>query len=316
MSQTLLVEDLHKRFGSGRRLVWANDGITMSVNAGEVVGLLGHNGAGKTTLVNQIVGLYRPYSGRIAVDGVDVVADPAAARRLVSVQAQENVPITGISPRKAVELVGRIRGGRRAAMRPRAKGLIDALDMGEWADRPAEKVSGGVARLSAFAMAVARPGALVVLDEPTNDVDPVRRQLLWDEVRRVADDGAAVLLVTHNVREAERAVDRLVILDRGRVIARGAPDDLIAARPHPVVLELTAPPGTVLSPPPGLAVERSEGARTVVGVPAEQSTEAIAWASRLREDGVIERYSLEPVSLEEVYVGLAADGSGREARPS
>jgi len=204
MSQTLLVEDLHKRFGSGRRLVWANDGITMSVNAGEVVGLLGHNGAGKTTLVNQIVGLYRPYSGRIAVDGVDVVADPAAARRLVSVQAQENVPITGISPRKAVELVGRIRGGRRSAMRQRAKGLIDALDMGEWADRPAEKVSGGVARLSAFAMAVARPGALVVLDEPTNDVDPVRRQLLWDEVRRVADDGAAVLLVTHNVREAER----------------------------------------------------------------------------------------------------------------
>ena len=117
--------------------------------------------------------------------------------------------------------------------------------------------------------------SLVILDEPTNDVDPVRRRLLWDQIRALADDGAAVLLVTHNVREAERAVDRLVILDRGRVIARGAPDDLIAARPHPVVLELTAPPGTVLSPPPGLAVERSEGARTVVGVPAEQSTEAI-----------------------------------------
>lgn len=228
MSQTLLVEDLHKRFGSGRRLVWANDGITMSVNAGEVVGLLGHNGAGKTTLVNQIVGLYRPYSGRIAVDGVDVVADPAAARRLVSVQAQENVPITGISPRKAVELVGRIRGGRRSAMRERAKGLIDALDMGEWADRPAEKVSGGVARLSAFAMAVARPGALVVLDEPTNDVDPVRRQLLWDEVRRVADDGAAVLLVTHNVREAERAVDSLVLLDHGKILTKGTTASVVS----------------------------------------------------------------------------------------
>ena len=137
----------------------------------------------------------------------------------------------------------------------------------------------------------------------------MRRRLLWDQIRALADDGAAVLLVTHNVREAERAVDRLVILDRGRVIARGAPDDLIAARPHPVVLELTAPPGTVLSPPPGLAVERSEGARTVVGVPAEQSTEAIAWASRLREDGVVERYSLEPVSLEDVYVDLTAHGS-------
>ena len=153
------------------------------------------------------------------------------------------------------------------------------------------------------------PGRLVILDEPTNDVDPVRRRLLWDQIRALADDGAAVLLVTHNVREAERAVDRLVILERGRVIARGAPGDLIASRPHPVVLELTAPPGTVLSPPPGLAVERSEGARTVVGVPAEQSTEAIAWASRLREDGVVERYSLEPVSLEDVYVDLTAHGS-------
>jgi len=194
-------------------------------------------------------------------------------------------------------------------VRRRAEQLIDALDIGQWARTPAQKISGGIARLTAFAMCAVVPGRLVILDEPTNDVDPVRRRLLWDQIRALADDGAAVLLVTHNVREAERAVDRLVILDRGRVIARGAPDDLIAARPHPVVLELTAPPGTVLSPPPGLAVERSEGARTVVGVPAEQSTEAIAWASRLREDGVVERYSLEPVSLEDVYVDLTAHGS-------
>lgn len=316
MEKVLAVHGLHKRFGSGSRLVRANDGITMDVKAGEVVGVLGHNGAGKTTLVNQVVGLYRPHSGSIAVGGVDVVAEPELARRLVSVQAQANVPITGISPRKAIELTGRIRGGRRRAMRARASELIDVLDMGEWADKLAEKVSGGVARLAAFAMAVAQPGALVVLDEPTNDVDPVRRRLLWDQIRVLADDGAAVLLVTHNVREAERAVDRLVILERGRVIARGAPDDLVASRPYPIVLELTARPGTALDPPPGLSVERSERTRTVLGVPADRATDAIAWASRLREDGVIERYSLEPVSLEEVYVGLAADGSGREARPS
>ena len=160
------------------------------------------------------------------------------------------------------------------------------------------------------------PGRLIILDEPTNDVDPVRRRLLWDQIRALADDGAAVLLVTHNVREAERAVDRLVILERGRVIARGTPDDLVASRPHPIVLELVARPGTVLSPPPGLSAERSEGARTVVGVPADRATDAIAWASRLREDGVIERYSLEPVSLEDVYVELTSDGSDREARPS
>ena len=286
MSQTLLVEDLHKRFGSGRRLVWANDGITMSVNAGEVVGLLGHNGAGKTTLVNQIVGLYRPYSGRIAVDGVDVVADPAAARRLVSVQAQENVPITGISPRKAVELVGRIRGGRRSAMRQRAKGLIDALDMGEWADRPAEKVSGGVARLSAFAMAVARPGALVVLDEPTNDVDPVRRQLLWDEVRRVADDGAAVLLVTHNVREAERAVDSLVLLDHGKILTKGTTASVVSEFGGGFRLDVDVARGAVPAFPDGWGVHRHDAAHWSVSVPEGGGVEAAEWATHARAAGL------------------------------
>ena len=168
MEEVLAVQDLHKRFGSGSRLVRANDGITMDVKAGEVVGVLGHNGAGKTTLVNQIVGLYKPHSGSITVGGVDVVAEPELARRLVSVQAQANVPITGISPRKAIELTGRIRGGRRRAMRARASELIDVLDMGEWADKLAEKVSGGVARLTAFAMAVAQPGDLVV--RPTTSI--------------------------------------------------------------------------------------------------------------------------------------------------
>ena len=303
MSQTLLVEDLHKRFGSGRRLVWANDGITMSVNAGEVVGLLGHNGAGKTTLVNQIVGLYRPYSGRIAVDGVDVVADPAAARRLVSVQAQENVPITGISPRKAVELVGRIRGGRRSAMRQRAKGLIDALDMGEWADRPAEKVSGGVAR----------PGALVVLDEPTNDVDPVRRQLLWDEVRRVADDGAAVLLVTHNVREAERAVDSLVLLDHGKILTKGTTASVVSEFGGGFRLDVDVARGAVPAFPDGWGVHRHDAAHWSVSVPEGGGVEAAEWATHARAAGQIVRYELGPVSLEEVYVALTTEADETRA---
>ena len=316
MADVLAIEDLHKHFGSGPHTVRANAGVTMRVGAGEVVGLLGHNGAGKTTLVNQVVGLLCPTSGSIRLDGVDAVANPALARRLTNVQAQANVPITGLTPLMAIDLVGRMRGGRPRQTRRRAEELIEALDLGEWARTPAQKISGGVARLTAFAMCAVVPGRLVILDEPTNDVDPVRRRLLWDQIRVLADDGAAVLLVTHNVREAERAVDRLVILERGRVIARGAPDDLVASRPYPIVLELTARPGTALDPPPGLSVERSERTRTVLGVPADRATDAIAWASRLREDGVIERYSLEPVSLEEVYVGLAADGSGREARPS
>ena len=231
----------------------------------------------------------------------------------MSVQAQENVPITGISPRKAVELVGRIRGGRRSAMRQRAKGLIDALDMGEWADRPAEKVSGGVARLSAFAMAVARPGALVVLDEPTNDVDPVRRQLLWDEVRRVADDGAAVLLVTHNVREAERAVDSLVLLDHGKILTKGTTASVVSEFGGGFRLDVDVARGAVPAFPDGWGVHRHDAAHWSVSVPEGGGVEAAEWATHARAAGQIVRYELGPVSLEEVYVALTTEADETRA---
>ncbi|GAB2474660.1 ABC transporter ATP-binding protein [Xylanimonas ulmi] len=227
----LTVQDLRKRYGSGTRAVQANDGVDLTARAGQVVCLLGHNGAGKSTLVNQVVGIAAPDAGTIRLAGVDAVAHPAQARALASVQAQANVPITGLTPRRAIDLVGRIRGGRRGDVRRRTAHLLDALDLGQWADVPAEKVSGGVARLTAFAMAAVAPGRLVVLDEPTNDVDPVRRRLLWREIRSIADDGAAVLLVTHNVLEAETVVDHVTVLDRGRVVADGAPARLVADNP-------------------------------------------------------------------------------------
>ena len=300
----LTITDLHKRFGTGAHAVHANNAVSLNIRAGQIVGLLGHNGAGKTTLVNQIVGLTRPTSGSIVLDGIDAVAHPAAARRVTSVQAQANVPITGLTPQRAIEIVGRIRGAGARRARIRAARLIEVLDLGRWARTPAQKVSGGIARLTAFAMCAVEPGRLVILDEPTNDVDPVRRRLLWRQIRVLADDGAAVLLVTHNVREAARAVDRLAVLDSGRVIARGAPDELVSSRAHPVVLEVLAHPGAVLEPPPWLGVDRTEGSRTVFGVPAGRETDAVAWVSRLREEGAIERYSLEPTSLEDVYVEL------------
>ena len=309
MEKVLAVHGLHKRFGSGSRLVRANDGITMDVKAGEVVGVLGHNGAGKTTLVNQIVGLYKPHSGSITVGGVDVVAEPELARRLVSVQAQANVPITGISPRKAIELTGRIRGGRRRAMRARASELIDVLDMGEWADKLAEKVSGGVARLTAFAMAVAQPGDLVVLDEPTNDVDPVRRRLLWDEVRRVAERGAAVLLVTHNVREAERAVDSLVLLNHGKILASGTPASVVSQFGDGVYVDIDVERGREPAVPSAWPVEKVDPTHIRVKVHESEVADAAGWAVRAHEAGEISRYEIGPVSLEEAYVALTTGGA-------
>ena len=223
----LQIKGLHKCYGSGAKAVQANKGVDLRIDAGQVVGLLGHNGAGKTTLVNQVVGLVRPDQGSIQLAGIDAVLQPHHARRLASVQAQANVPITGLSPRLAIELIGQIRGATRSQARKATMRLIEALDLVPWVNVSAEKVSGGVARLTAFAMATVVPCRLVVLDEPTNDVDPVRRRLLWSEIRRVADAGSGVLLVTHNVREAETVVDRVVILDHGCVLADADPVDLV-----------------------------------------------------------------------------------------
>lgn len=295
----LHIEHLRKHFTSAKHLVKATDDISMTVQAGEVVGMLGHNGAGKTTLVKQVVGLLKPDHGSIRIGGYDAVAKPDMARRLISVQAQGAVPIDGLSPRRAIELVGRIRGGQAQEVRRRTNELIDALDIGQWADRPAEKVSGGVARLTAFAMAVVVPGVMVILDEPTNDVDPVRRRLMWQEISRVGDLGAAVLLVTHNVHEAERAVDRLVILDQGKIIAQGSPASLVGDGTE-LWLELVG----AASLPESVTLASVDGPRHRARIQPGRASEAVAWASHALHTGELERFEVRSTSLEEIYVSL------------
>ncbi len=315
---TLRIRGLRKRY-RGRRGALANDGVDLDVAPGSVVGLLGHNGAGKTTLVNQVVGIVRPDEGTIHVDGVDAIARPDLARALVSVQAQANVPITGLSPRQAIELVGRIRGGDRREVTRRTDDLLDALDLGPWADTPAQKILGGIARLTAFAMTTVVPGRLVVLDEPTNDVDPVRRRLLWSRIRALADEGAAVLLVTHNVREAERVVDHLAILDQGRVVASGTPGELTAPVRDALTVELDLPDGAAPEWPDVATPVSLARQRAVATVPAAHAAGVVSWAQSRVAAGSLERYALVPASLEDVYltlVGAESDAAARAAAGS
>lgn len=303
----LAIDGLTKTYRSRRKNggVRANDGVTLAVDGGEVFGLLGHNGAGKTTLVNQIIGLLRPDTGTIHIDGHDVVADPGFARRACSIQPQAVLPIDGLTPRQAIELIGRLRGGRPADVRARRDRLVEALGIGEWLDIDGARLSGGVKRLVSFCMAAVTPGRVVILDEPTNDVDPVRRRLLWAAVRAVADDGAAVLLVTHNVVEAERSVDRLAVLDHGRVIAEGTPAGLKTAVADDLRFELVLEPGAGAPEAPSF-VHRvaANGSRMVAAVPVGRAGDAVAWAESLRRAGTLEEFSLTPATLEDVYVEL------------
>lgn len=311
----LKIQNLTKVYRHGAR---ANDGISLQVDAGNVLGLLGHNGAGKTTLLNQVVGLARPTAGSIRIDGVDPVADQARARRLCSFQPQGEVPLGGVTPRQAIELMARIRGASRHRARRRAQELLAALDLEEWAGTLGERLSGGVRRLTGFCMAAAEPGRLVMLDEPTNDVDPVRRKLLWAQVRALADAGCAVVLVTHNVLEAERAVQQLVLLDRGRVVAEGTPAGLRGDHSRQLRLELVAADEEVArrlaGELPGVEPAVVQGRRVAVSIEPQAAVGALEQAQRERENGQVDEFSVTPVSLEDIYIRLVGGGTESEVR--
>lgn len=309
----LEIKDLTKVYRKGVR---ANDGISLSVDAGEVLGLLGHNGAGKTTLLNQVVGLAKPTGGTIRIDGRDPVADPAMARRVCSLQPQAQAPLEGISPREAIETLARIRGAGRRRARVRTAELLAALDLEPWADVPGQRLSGGVRRLTAFCMAAAEPGRVVMFDEPTNDVDPVRRRLLWGQVRALADGGCAVVLVTHNVIEAERAVQRLVILDEGRVVAHGTPAGLRGDHADRLRVELVAADETTAQALaghfPGAEPAVVAGRRLTVPIEAAAASAALTWAQRERDAGRVEEFSVTPTNLEDIYIRLVGPDRGAD----
>ncbi|WP_097869298.1 ABC transporter ATP-binding protein [Streptomyces sp. rh34] len=313
MSDAILeIEGLTRRFGT----IVANDGVDLRVRPGEVVGLLGHNGAGKTTLISQVVGLLRPDSGSIRVVGVDAVADPATARRCVALQSQAQAPLDGMTPAQAIEIAGQLRGMSRSAAREAVTSLADELDIRDWIKRRAlpdgRGISGGVRRLTSFAMAAVAPVPLIILDEPTNDVDAGRRRRLWNTVRRLADTGAGVLLVTHNIAEAEHVMDEIVVLDRGRVVAAGSSSRLRGGDGEELRLEIALPPdGDDPSASPVLPVAFGRRARTgrrvLLTLAASDAGDAAVWATGLRAAGRIEAYTLAPMTLEDAYLAATAE---------
>ncbi len=304
-SAGLVIEGLRKEFGD----VVANDGISIRVQPGEVFGLLGPNGAGKTTLVNQVVGLLRPTAGSIHLGDVDLVAHPAAAREFCSYLPQGEPPLHSINAKFAVELVARVRGADRKQARERASALFSALELDEWTGMMGDNLSGGMKRLFGFVMAAVAPGRVMILDEPTNDVDPLRRRLMWRELRRIAAGGTAVILVTHNVLEAEHSVDRLAVIDHGRVIAQGTPATLKADGRDRLRFSVALDPLAEAPPLPPFALSNARVGRRMLFTIAEGDAGiAMDWARALIESGVGEEYQLGATTLEDTYVRLV----GRE----
>jgi ABC-2 type transport system ATP-binding protein len=306
MNMLLEIKDIYKTYRKGR--VKANDGISLSIEKGEIFGLLGPNGAGKTTLVKQIIGLVKPDSGSITIDGVDAVANPGYARQICSFQSQTQAPTVGLTPLQAIQLVGKIRGGKSADVRERTRELIDKLQMKEWEKTIGLNSTGGVQRLVAFCMAVIIPGNIVILDEPTNDIDPLRRRLLWQEVQAVAEKGSTVLLVTHNVLEAERVVNRLAIIDQGKVKGTGTPAELKTDENGSIRLELTLEPDKGIPELPDFLVQIAASKHRIISrVERKNIFSALELATCLKNNNLIEEFSLSPTTLEDAYISIAGN---------
>jgi oleandomycin transport system ATP-binding protein len=215
---------LIKEFGKTKAL----DGVDLVVPQGRVLGLLGPNGAGKTTAVRILATLLKPDAGHALVCGYDVQRDAHQVRQLVGLTGQYASVDEGLSGTNNLVMIGRLLGIRRAQAKARAAELLARFDLADAAGRPAKTYSGGMRRrLDLAASLVGRPRVLY-LDEPTTGLDPRSRTDVWRMVRELVADGVTVLLTTQYLEEADQMANDIVVIDHGRVIATGTPDDLKA----------------------------------------------------------------------------------------
>jgi ABC-2 type transport system ATP-binding protein len=205
----------------------ALDGLDISVPRGMIYGLLGPNGAGKSTTVKILTSLARPDSGQARVEGVDVLARPGQVRHMIGVVAQRSGADPTATGRENLILQGRLYGLRGASARARADELLGHFGLTEAAGRLVRTYSGGMQRRLDVALGLIHRPAVLFLDEPTTGLDPESRAAMWQEIARLAGgEGMTVLLTTHYLEEADRLASRLAIVDRGRVVTTGTPDEL------------------------------------------------------------------------------------------
>jgi ABC-2 type transport system ATP-binding protein len=219
MAAKVIVRDLQKHYGG----VHAAAGVSFEAEDGEIFGLLGPNGAGKTTTIECVVGLREPDSGYIEVCGIDARLHPAEVKQKIGAALQTTALQDKITPREALRVFGSFY--RRKA---EPQQLLDRFALADKGDAAFDTLSGGQRQRLALALAFVNNPELIFLDEPTTGLDPQSRRDLHAEIAGMKRDGHTVLLTTHNMDEAEHLCDRIAIMDRGRIVAAGAPRELIA----------------------------------------------------------------------------------------
>lgn len=222
MTNAIEMSGVQKAFGEALALT----GVDLTVEAGTIFGLLGPNGAGKTTIVRILATLTRMDRGEARVFGRDVTSDSDTVRRMIALTGQSAAVDGVLSGRENLEMFGELLRLGKTTRRKRANDLLELLDLGDDADRPARTYSGGMRRrLDLASSLIVRP-QLLFLDEPTTGLDPRSRNAIWDLTRGLVDEGTTVLLTTQYLEEADQLANRIAVIDGGRIIAEGGVNEL------------------------------------------------------------------------------------------
>ena len=306
MTSVYAIHDLRKVYAGGN--VVANDGICLDIRQGEIFGILGPNGAGKTTLVRQLVGLAKPTGGQIRLFGVEITRDARSIPRLVAYLPQSPIALFDLTVREALVYTARLRGMPAPDSEAAADALIVEFELGSASGTLLEHLSGGQVRLVGIGTALICDLPVLILDEPTNDLDPVNRRRVWSRLLELKRrHGTTILLVTHNVAEAERVLDRVAIIDHGRIIALGTPAELKRQVDERVRLELTFKPeaGDGLAQLSRLGDARETGERRwMVLVERDRAGVAVADALGSIDLNSLDDFRVVTTSLEDVYLKL------------
>jgi ABC-2 type transport system ATP-binding protein len=298
LAAAVAADAVRKRYGQHP----AVDGLSLAAAPGELLALLGPNGAGKTTTVELLLGLRRPDEGTVRVLGLDPVADARKLHPRIGVLLQDGAIPNAMRVAEAVRL--------HAAFHARPADpdeLIERLGLTGSAGTPFRRLSGGQQRRVQLALALVGRPEVLFLDEPTAGLDPAARQLTWELVRELAGTGATVLLTTQLIEEAERVADRVAIIDRGRLVAVGAPDELVrSAAARVVTVRAARLDAAALGQAVGARVETVAGAEhRVLAEPAPALLAAIA-AELARQGVLANAITVGGGTLEQVFLDLTA----------
>ncbi|MGE5674432.1 MAG: ABC transporter ATP-binding protein [Mycobacterium leprae] len=298
------VKDLIKRYGDQT----AVDGISFTVQAGEVYGMLGPNGAGKTTTVECVEGLRRPDAGSIRVLGLDPQQDARAIKARLGVQLQSTGLFPKLTVREIIDLY--------ATFFPRAvptEQLMDLVGLRAKAKSMTTQLSGGQRQKLTLALALVNDPEILFLDEPTTAMDPAARREVWGLVESLKARGKTIILTTHYMEEAATLCDRVAVVDRGRIIAEGRPDDLVRQHFAETAIEFATPQPAVLAELKSLAgVSRVVTENGTAMLFSSNVPETVAGLLALsREAGFrLDRFTVRNATLEDLFLRL----TGRKIR--